>query len=205
MKCCRRWKLLWCLSGVLAVVGCSTDEYRTRAMHFQEAYRRFLRDDPTSPVPLEDRVAYRWDSLFYPYNARFRMTARAVPFDRPRVYRFEYADGTPDSMIWWGTLYLPWADDTVRLQLFLTYYEGDSMLFLPFYDATNGTETYGGGRYLDIPYAEGAVVVDFNTATHPYCAYSEQYSCMLPPVENTLPGPVRAGERLAAPSQHAAP
>ena len=76
---------------------------------------------------------------------------------------------------------------------------------MPFRDATSGHETYGGGRYLDLPVAPmGHYVLDFNRAYHPYCVYSEAYSCPLPPAENTMALAVRAGERLR-PDGDAAP
>ena len=70
-------------------------------------------------------------------------------------------------------------------------------LFIPFRDPTNGNETYGGGRYLDFKkttYPE--VTVDFNTVYNPYCVYSHRYSCPIPPTENTLTVPIRAGEKV---------
>jgi uncharacterized protein (DUF1684 family) len=70
-------------------------------------------------------------------------------------------------------------------------------LFLPFRDATSGRETYGAGRYLEVdpPDADGVVVVDFNDAYNPYCAYNASWSCPIPPGENWLAVPIRAGER----------
>ena len=72
--------------------------------------------------------------------------------------------------------------------------------FVPFRDATSGTETYGAGRYLDLERTgDGSVMLDFNLAYNPYCAYDQRYSCPLPPVENWLQVPIRAGERNYAP------
>ena len=69
-------------------------------------------------------------------------------------------------------------------------------LFLPFRDATSGKETYGAGRYLEpVESSDGKLLVDFNLAYNPYCAYSEHYSCPLPPLENWLKVPIRAGEK----------
>lgn len=78
-------------------------------------------------------------------------------------------------------------------------------VFLPFKDATSGRETYGGGRYLvdtiksaDLGVtAEGRVILDFNFAYNPSCAYSDRWTCPLAPPENTLPVAVRAGERMS--------
>lgn len=67
-------------------------------------------------------------------------------------------------------------------------------LFLPFTDLTNGDQTYGAGRYLDLkaPLAD-TVILDFNKAYNPYCAYNDKYSCPIPPSENHLPTTVKAG------------
>jgi len=72
----------------------------------------------------------------------------------------------------------------------------DRTLFVPLRDATSGKETYGAARYLDLEEPEGdELVLDFNLAYSPYCAYSEAYSCPLPPSENWLPIRVEAGEK----------
>jgi uncharacterized protein (DUF1684 family) len=65
-----------------------------------------------------------------------------------------------------------------------------------FRDALSGKETYGAGRYLDVPPPhDGHVVVDFNYAYNPSCVYNPKYSCPLPPRENWLQAPIRAGEK----------
>ncbi len=71
-------------------------------------------------------------------------------------------------------------------------------LWLPFYDGTSGKETYGGGRYLDLQLGQdGTIEVDFNRAYNPLCDYNpEGFNCTLPPAENKVPTPVRAGEKL---------
>ncbi len=71
-------------------------------------------------------------------------------------------------------------------------------LFLPFTDLTTGVETYGGGRYLElrIPKEGNAVIINFNLAYNPYCAYNERYSCPLVPRENDLPVAILAGVKL---------
>ena len=98
-----------------------------------------------------------------------------------------------------GTVHLPIGDLDVY---WLEGYGGG--LFLPFKDATNGTTTYGGGRYL-LDTAKGAdlgstetdaLVVDFNYAYHPSCAHSSRWTCPLAPPRNTLAVAVEAGERM---------
>ena len=86
-----------------------------------------------------------------------------------------------------------------RLTAFVTHdAEGYETLFVPFRDATSGAETYGAGRYLDIPYEpnEESIELDFNYAYHPTCVYSPAYDCPFPPPANRLATAVRAGERM---------
>lgn len=67
-------------------------------------------------------------------------------------------------------------------------------LFLPFYDLTNGETTYGGGRYLDVQIPNSStIILDFNKAYNPYCAYSPRYSCPITPEENFLDIEIKAG------------
>ena len=76
---------------------------------------------------------------------------------------------------------------------------GDDMMFVPFRDATSGKETYGAGRYLDIPRhddSDDAYMLDFNLAYNPSCAYSPRWNCPYPPPQNNLNIAVEAGEKV---------
>ncbi len=100
-----------------------------------------------------------------------------------------------------GTVDVPFPDGVHTLTLYAQPgEETPAGLFLPFRDATSAHETYGAGRYMDVPtFARDGdvwVSLDFNLAYHPYCAYGDGWACPLPPAENWLPLPVRAGERL---------
>lgn len=70
-------------------------------------------------------------------------------------------------------------------------------LFIPFYDKSNGKSTYGGGRYLDVKMdnVDDSLVLDFNKAYNPYCAYNDQFACPVPPEENRLNVSITAGEK----------
>ena len=73
----------------------------------------------------------------------------------------------------------------------------EDYLFLPFLDQTNGQDTYGGGRYIDLRIPKGdRIEIDFNTAYNPYCVYNERYSCPLVPRVNYLDLRVEAGEKI---------
>lgn len=72
-------------------------------------------------------------------------------------------------------------------------------LFLPFKDLTNGEETYGGGRYIDMKTGDiqdGRVIIDFNKCYNPWCAYSDGYNCPIPPIENHLDLEIKVGEKM---------
>jgi uncharacterized protein (DUF1684 family) len=72
-----------------------------------------------------------------------------------------------------------------------------NLLFLPFKDHTSGKTSYGGGRYLDLPIPSGnKLVIDFNKAYHPYCAYTTGYSCPVVPEDNYLDLAVEAGIKM---------
>jgi uncharacterized protein (DUF1684 family) len=68
------------------------------------------------------------------------------------------------------------------------------LCFLPFTDETNGMESYGGGRYIDLNVPKGnKLIIDFNSAYNPYCAYNDKYSCPIVPRENYLKTRIEAG------------
>jgi uncharacterized protein len=79
----------------------------------------------------------------------------------------------------------------------LTVYASREGFFLPFVDALAGKETYGAGRYLEPSLAgAGKLLIDFNYAYNPYCAYNENWSCPITPAENRLKVPIKAGEKV---------
>ena len=88
--------------------------------------------------------------------------------------------------------------DDQPAQLVLYASDDSDELFIPFRDATSGRETYGAGRYLEVEAHGDHVTVDFNYAYNPNCAYDPSWSCPLPPTENWLKVPIRAGEKTFA-------
>ena len=88
--------------------------------------------------------------------------------------------------------------DDQPAQLILYSSDDSEELFVPFRDATSGHETYGAGRYLEVEAHGDHVTIDFNYAYNPNCAYDSAWSCPLPPTENWLKVPIRAGEKVFA-------
>lgn len=191
------------LSGRGKTAGAEKDaEKPGGAMSFEEQYRAALaaqrkekeslfRRDPYSPIPFDERE--EWGGLrYFDPNLALRLT---VPLLRaePEPLTMETSTGTQQRYQRIGTVQFTVEGQPAELAL---YESPHGELFLPFRDATSGKESYGAGRYLEpIAVGEGEVLVDFNLAYNPYCAYSPDFSCPLPPIENWLKVPIRAGER----------
>ena len=133
------------------------------------------------------------DIALYPVEARWRVEARLVPANPPRSIRVPTVLGTVESMPSPGQLVFQLEGKPFELT---AVSEGDDTLFIIFGDQTNRDETYGAGRFL---YAaapkDGKVVLDFNRAFNPPCAFSKFATCPLPPPGNRLPLRVLAGEK----------
>jgi uncharacterized protein (DUF1684 family) len=132
--------------------------------------------------------------VWFPIDLRYRITADWVPFPETKKVRIPDSDG--GSREWKSPGYASFMIDgqAVKLQAILTP-DGKQLSFL-FRDRTAGHETYGAGRFLetDLP-NNGKVIVDFNEAYNPYCAYNVLFACPIPPRENHLPVRIEAGER----------
>jgi uncharacterized protein (DUF1684 family) len=159
---------------------------------------------PQSPIEPAGRMAFDGPAMF-PYDPAFRFLAELVPAPSERL---NFATGADGNTIMRAFARTDGLRDGLGTELTLYWIEGyGGGVFLPFTDATCGTETYGGGRYLldTIKGADlgpvrpgGMLFLDFNFSYFPSCAYSSRYVCPLAPSTNRLPRPVRAGERLAA-------
>ena len=180
-----------------------------------------FRDHPQSPLLPADRATFR--GRYWGYDARFAFGIEVQPDEPPASAAAAGADpggvtptlglalalptsgGGTMAFRRIGWLDIPFPEGVRRLALYwMEGYAGG--LFVPFRDATNGTETYGAGRYL-LDAAKSAdlggdpvrrtLVCDFNFSYQPSCAFDPQWACPLAPPENRLDLAVRAGERIA--------
>lgn len=170
------------------------NEYRVRK---DEAFG----SSPESPIRQEDQGAAFPGLSYYPPDSAFRLVADVVPFSQPEIVQLGSTKGDIRSMLRYGELLFNIGGDRLRLTGFKSL-DGDDEeeLFIPFRDATTGKETYGAGRYLEAEverdeHGKLTVALDFNLAYSPWCSYNDAYSCTLPPVENTLPVAIPAGEK----------
>lgn len=167
---------------------------------FQQELNAEYRDSTRTPLPRAARATFV--SLpFYSLNygacvlARFVPDSLAAPFPmqtsttrRPLYRKYGVLEFVLDGKARQLTVY-----QSLDLQQNPAYRD---YLFVPFTDRTNGHGSYGGGRYLDLRRGQlrsGQVLLDFNRAYNPYCAYQTGYSCPVPPPENRLAAAVKAG------------
>ena len=154
---------------------------------------RFLRIDSTSPLPhpeLHGRLSY------YPVDMNMVYTLRLLPLPDHGAMWLTTNEGTQQAFKRIGWVQLPLPKGGVHpLIVFQTI--GQSSLLLPFTDKTTGDETSDLGRYIDVVRkGKDWIILDFNLAYHPYCAYNPGLACPLPPLQNAIPAPIRAGEHL---------
>ncbi len=139
---------------------------------------------------------------YYDIDPRWRTEAVFIPYDPPRMIPVPSVLGTFTHQPSPGVVEMRIAGRDHRLDVLPG---GDGEYFIVFGDATNGPETYGGGRFLYAAEADpsGRVVLDFNKAYNPPCAFTPYATCPLPPLQNRLELAVRAGElKYAAETAH---
>jgi uncharacterized protein len=131
---------------------------------------------------------------FYDITPELRVKAKFLPYRPPKKIKVATVAGYEEELECPGVAQFRVNGKAVELEPVLET-PGDTKLFFMFKDSTNGNETYGGGRYLysDLP-SEGHVTLNFNQAHNPYCAYNGFSTCQIPPLQNWLKIPIRAGE-----------
>ena len=162
---------------------------------FRKSKDKYFGGDQSSPLTPEQRK--RFIGLqYFPENPglQFVLAVEEFPNDSKEVIQMATSSGETAAHLRWGQLKFEVDGTPVALTIYRDM-EGDEF-FLPFMDATTGEETYPDGRYLDVLDAgDGRLVVDFNYAYNPYCAYNPDWSCPITPSENRLPVAIKAGEK----------
>ncbi len=172
-----------------------------------EAYETFwnqvdaeYKDPDHSPLKAEDIPSF--DSIArFQFDAEYRVMAYWSEVKRQKPQKFKTSSEKVKTYQKVADLVFVIKQDTMKLSAFQNLelmrnpvYK--DYIFVPFTDDSNGFDTYGGGRYLDFSRPEtDSLVVDFNHAYNPYCAYSDGYSCPVPPRENNLKISVLAGAK----------
>jgi len=190
---------------LMAGVSCSSKppedpkDYVTTIAAGRIAKDHNFRSGSDSPVPPNRR-----DELlplgYFPVEPEYKTGASLTPINDSTVIQVATSTGALRKMRRVGTLEFSLKGQPLKLTAFVEVGAPNvDHLFVPFNDLTSGSESYPGGRYLDLDRnATGIYEIDFNRAYFPYCYYSPTYECPYPPPENRLKIPIRAGERFKA-------
>ncbi|HVL68287.1 MAG TPA: DUF1684 domain-containing protein [Vicinamibacterales bacterium] len=149
-----------------------------------------------SPVPEPDRANFP-PLAYYDIDPSYRVPASLTVVQGDQILELSTSTQQRRRMRRIGTLRFTLKGQPLELTAFVDATTNDvRRLFVPFGDLTNGSETFPGGRYLDLDRtATGIYDLDFNRAYHPFCVFNPSYDCPYPPRENRLKIPIRAGER----------
>lgn len=141
---------------------------------------------------------------FFEADSTYRIAANVILLTNQKVFKMPTFDGTSKEFMRYAILKFTHQEKAFQLTLYkniaLAFNPAyKELLFLPFTDQSNQKTTYGGGRYIDLKTTDlqsGQMIIDFNKAYNPYCAYSDGYHCPMPPEENDLAIEILAGEKL---------
>ena len=175
----------------------STAEYIERIETHRAEKDEFFADHPQSPIPPAQREAF--DGLdYFPPDPDRRYVLKLHEHADPETITVSTTTEGERDYLGWGEFRFAVDGTDCTLQAYKADPD-DDRLWVPFRDETNGEETYGAGRYLDLEEAQherdGSWLVDFNQAYNPYCAYSDRYECPLIPMDNWLDVRIEAGEK----------
>lgn len=191
--------LCFCIGYSATVVNGQSNVYEQSIVQFRESYKKEFLSDINSPLQRQDLSYLRFykPDPAYIVKAQLNKITDSVGFDmlthqgQTKKY-YVYGQLTFTLQQKKCTLYI-YQSEKLRMQKGFEDY-----LFIPFTDPTNIDETFGGGRYLDCRMNDimhGYLLIDFNKCYNPYCAYKGGYACPIPPRENDLMIPIRAGEK----------
>jgi uncharacterized protein (DUF1684 family) len=175
----------------------------TEVKTFREGREKEFRDPNYTPLKPEDYLSFKGLNYF-PEDKNYVVKAKIEMSADEKYFLMPTSKGTSRKYIKYAVLTFnlggkdfvlnAYQSEAIQLNQNSPY---KNLLFVPFKDLTNGAETYGGGRYLSVFKPEGTeVVLNFNLAYNPSCAYgSEQFACPLPPKDNFLQTEIKVGEK----------
>lgn len=167
--------------------------------NFQKELNEEYLDPARTPLRGDNFKNFK-EHPFFPFDLKYRVTAKFVKTKDAQPFELPTSSGRTKSYKEYGKAIFKLDGKSYTLTLYQSLdlikqekYKDD--LFLPFRDATNEKETYGGGKYMDLKIPKGnTIVLDFNQSYHPFCAYNAyDYNCPIVPEENKLPIEIRAG------------
>lgn len=184
------------LSAVL-FTSC-VSRYNSEITKYQQDLKEEWNNPETTPLKKDEKEGFR-GITFFPVNHDFLIKAGFTKIEDGQTIPFPTSANKIKHYKEYGKINFQLNDKPFEL----TIYQSDppiegyeNSLFLPFTDDTNAVTTYGGGRYLDLEIKDiknKSIIIDFNKAYNPYCAYSKYYNCPIPPANNYLETEINAG------------
>lgn len=165
---------------------------------FQREINSNYKDATKSPLKAKDLKTFKGLD-FFKFDSTFVVKASFERTPNEAVFKMTTTTTRLPEYVKYGVVSFEIHGKSYELNIYqnqalIEEEESKDYLFLPFLDTTNGQESYGGGRYIDMTIPEGDTIeIDFNKAYNPYCAYNEKYSCPIVPRENYLDLEVTAG------------
>jgi uncharacterized protein len=189
--------LLISIGGAACTPGPADENYPAKIAAIRAAKDEGFKNGPESPVPADKKAALL-PLAYFPIDENYAVPASLEPAAERTRITVPTSTGKIRDLERIGALKFSLNGKPLRLTAFIDVESPQvNRLFVPFADATSGSETYAAGRYMELdPTATGIYVVDFNIAYNPYCYYSPEFDCPYPPKENRLDVPIRAGERV---------
>lgn len=187
---------LFCL---IICIGCAQDKKPIQGeTEFQREMNAQFKDATESPLTEKDRKHFTGLD-FFKFDSTYVVTAQFKRTPNEKPFKMKTTTNRKPMYVKYGELYFTLKGKDLKLNIYqnigLIEEKGyEDYLFLPFLDETNGEESYGGGRYVNARIPKGdTMIIDFNEAYNPYCAYNSKYSCPVVPRENYLRVRIEAG------------
>lgn len=172
--------------------------YEAEIRQWQKELNEEFTDPDSSPLTAKEIKKFK-GLEFYPINEAYRVEAKLEILQNQQPFTIPTSSQQQKVFVKYAIARFELMGQAFEFPLYQSLQlqqseEYKDYLFAPFTDETNGFETYGGGRYMDLRIPEGnTLVIDFNKAYNPSCAYSPNYNCPIPPRENDLTLEVKAG------------
>lgn len=187
--------------ALVLFVGCAEKKPILGETDFQRKLNSEYKDASKSPLKAKDLKNFEGLD-FFKFDSTFVVSAVFIRTESEKPFKMKTTTDRLADYLKYGEIVFDLNGESHKLNVYQDQDEisnegFEDNLFLPFLDDTNGEDSYGGGRYINLKIPDNdSIIVDFNTAYNPYCVYNEKYSCPIVPRENYLATKVEAGVKM---------
>lgn len=171
------------------------NKYVKRIKRLRAHYNQYIKYYEDSPLE-QDEISFFDELDYFEIDENYKIKAKFIELEQKDTFNIPLTKEKKIKFLKYGKAIFSYHGEPQNLTLLKHINDKSNRLFLPFKDKTNGSFTYGAGRYLDVK-DEGSnkIIIDFNLAYNPYCAYNVNYKCPMVPKENVLDKEIKAGEK----------